>query len=211
MFVDRSQAGRRLAEELERFRGEGAVVLGLPRGGVPVAYEVACRLGAPLDVIVVRKLGVPYQPELAMGSIGEGGVRIINREVVAATGVTDEQLGRVDQREREELSRQAEFLRAGRPYVPLVDRTAIVVDDGIATGSTARAACLAAQARGAARVVISTPVAARSAVAGLRADADEIVCLETPDYFWAVGQWYADFAQTPDEEVLELLDRSLRR
>lgn len=208
MFADRSDAGRKLAQGLKRFRDEDVVVLGLPRGGVPVAFEVACELAAPLDVIVVRKLGVPYQPELGMGSIGEGGVRIINREVVEAAGVTEEVLALVDEREREELARRAQFLRAGRPSVPLTDRTAIVIDDGIATGSTARAACLAARARGATRVVMAAPVAAQGVVDALRKDADEVVCLETPSSFWAVGQWYGDFGQTPDEDVVELLDRA---
>lgn len=208
MFADRSDAGRRLAAALERWRGENPVVLGLPRGGVPVAFEVACKLGAPLDVIVVRKLGVPYQPELGMGSIGEGGVTIINREVVKSAGVSEEVLAEVSQRERHELARRAELLRAGRPAQPLDGRTAIVIDDGVATGSTARAACLAARARSAARVVLATPVAAVGALAVLRQDADDVVCLETPSSFWAVGQWYGDFGQTSDKEVVDLLDRA---
>lgn len=207
-FIDRVDAGRRLAERLGDLRGADAVVLGLPRGGVPVAFEVARALGAPLDVIVVRKLGVPFQPELGMGAIGEGGVRIINDEVVRLADVGEQELAGVEERERAELQRRAHRFRAGRPRVPLAGRTAVVVDDGIATGSTARAACQVARAQGAARVVLAVPVAPPTSIVGLRRDADEVVCLETPEDFFAIGQWYADFAQTPDEEVVTLLERA---
>ena len=163
-FVDRRDAGRRLAERLMSLRGEDAVVLGLPRGGVPVAFEVARALGAPLDVILVRKLGVPFQPELAMGAIGEGGARVVNDEVLRRAGVTPSELAEVEHREQAELDRRARRYRGGRPPVGLTGRTAVVVDDGIATGSTARAACLVARAQGAARVVLAVPVAPASTV-----------------------------------------------
>ena len=159
VFADRVDAGRRLAARLGHLRGEPVVVLGLPRGGVPVAFEVAAALGAPLDVIVVRKLGVPFQPELGMGAIGEDGARIINDEIVRLAGVTDRQLAEVESRERAELERRALRFRGDRPRVPLEGRIAVVVDDGIATGSTARAACQVARAHGAARVVLAVPVA----------------------------------------------------
>ncbi|HMA45760.1 MAG TPA: phosphoribosyltransferase family protein [Frankiaceae bacterium] len=206
-FIDRTDAGRRLAERLAHLRGEDVVVLGLPRGGVPVAAEVARALGTPLDVIVVRKLGVPFQRELGMGAIGEGGVRLLNDEVVRLAGVGEQDIARVEERERVELERRAQRFRAGRPLVPLAGRTVVVVDDGIATGSTARAACRVARARGAARVVLAVPVAPPSSVEDLRRDADEVVCLETPERFFAIGEWYADFSQTPDEEVVAALER----
>jgi putative phosphoribosyl transferase len=208
-FADRRDAGRRLAERLTFLRGGDVVVLGLPRGGVPVAFEVARVLGAPLDVILVRKLGVPYQPELAMGAIGEGGVRVINDEVLRLTGVKPARLAEVEQRERVELERRARRYRGDRPAVELVGRTAVVVDDGIATGSTARAACAVARAHGAARVVLAVPVAPPSAVQELGREV-EVVSVETPEHLWAIGEWYRDFSQTSDEEVAGLLARSAR-
>jgi putative phosphoribosyl transferase len=206
-FVDRREAGRRLAERLSFLRGEDAVVLGLPRGGVPVAFEVARALGAPLDVILVRKLGVPFQPELAMGAIGEGGVRVVNNEVVRSAGVTPGEMAEVEQREQAELDRRARRYRGGRPRVLLSGRTAVVVDDGIATGSTARAACQVARAEGAARVVLAVPVAPTSTVEELGREV-EVVCAEAHDDFWAIGQFYRDFHQTSDGEVARLLDES---
>jgi putative phosphoribosyl transferase len=207
-FLDRSDAGRRLANRMLHLRGEDVVVLALPRGGVPVAAEVARALGAPLDVIVVRKLGVPVQPELGMGAIGEGDVRIINPEVVAITHVTDAEIAAVERRERAELDRRARRFRGDRPRTPLAGRTAIIIDDGIATGSTARAACQVARAQGAARVVLAVPVAPPSACSALAADADEVICLETPGHFMAIGEWYQDFSQTSDREVVSLLQRA---
>jgi putative phosphoribosyl transferase len=207
-FLDRSDAGRRLANRMLHLRGEDVVVLALPRGGVPVAAEVARALGAPLDVIVVRKLGVPVQPELGMGAIGEGDVRIINPEVVAITHVTDAEIAAVERRERAELDRRARRFRGDRPRTPLAGRTAIIIDDGIATGSTARAACQVARAQGAARVVLAVPVAPPSACTALAADADEVICLETPGHFLAIGEWYQDFSQTSDREVVSLLQRA---
>jgi len=206
-FVDRPDAGRQLAARLMYLSGEDVVVLGLPRGGVPVAFEVARALHAPLDVIVVRKLGVPFQPELGMGAIGEGGVRVINDTVVRMAQVTPQQFAAVEERERAELDRRARRFRGERPRQPLEGRTAVVVDDGIATGSTARAACLVARAQGAARVVLAVPVAPASTIAEFSRDI-ETVCVETPEPFFAIGLWYRNFAQTSDEEVVALLQRA---
>jgi putative phosphoribosyl transferase len=210
-FLDRNDAGRRLAAELEPLRAEHPVILGLPRGGVPVAYEVAAALDAPLDVIIVRKLGVPFQPELGMGAIGEGGVRILNEQVVHRAGVTADELGAVEGRERAELDGRAARFRGGRPRLALTGRTVVIVDDGIATGSTARAACRVARAQGARRVVLAVPVAPPHAIAELRQDADDVVCLELPWDFYAIGQFYADFSQTSDEEVIACLERAATR
>ncbi|MBO1418823.1 phosphoribosyltransferase, partial [Streptomyces sp. FH025] len=195
-FVDRVDAGRRLAERVGHLGGEDVVVLGLPRGGVPVAAEVAKVLHAPLDVIVVRKLGVPFQPELGMGAIGEGGVRIVNEAVVRATRTSEEDLAAVEARERVELDRRARRYRGDRPRAELAGRTAIVVDDGVATGSTALAACLIARNHGAARVVLAVPVAPRGWTRRLADAADELVALSTPGEFYGIGQFYEDFAQT---------------
>jgi len=212
MFRDRAEAGRRLAEELKRRLGdEDVVVLGLPRGGVPVAFEVARELDAPLDVIVVRKLGVPYQPELGMGAIGEDGVRVLNDQVLALARVGEDEVAAVERSERAELERRATRFRGRRPRASLVGRTAVVVDDGIATGSTARAACQVARAHGASRVILAVPVAPRSSLASLAEIADELVCLATPEPFYAVGQFYRDFSQTSDEEVVEFLERAATR
>jgi putative phosphoribosyl transferase len=210
MFRDRVDAGRRLAGELERchLENEDVVVLGLPRGGVPVAFEVAHALAKPLDIIVVRKLGVPFQPEFAMGAIGEGGVRILNREALQSAQVTGPELAAVEGRERAELVRRSRRYRGDRPSVALVGRTAVVVDDGIATGSTARAACQVARALGAARVVMAVPVASRSSLAELAEICDQVVCLEAPEPFYAVGEWYRDFSPTSDAEVEALLQRA---
>jgi putative phosphoribosyl transferase len=210
MFRDRVDAGRRLAGELGRrhFENEDIVVLGLPRGGVPVAFEVAHALAKPLDIIMVRKLGVPFQPEFAMGAIGEGGVRILNRGALQSAQVTLPELAAVEGRERAELERRSRRYRGDRPLVPLAGRTAVVVDDGIATGSTARAACQVARALGAARVVMAAPVASRSSVAELAEICDQVVCLETPEPFYAVGEWYEDFSPTSDADVETLLQRA---
>src|SRR5215831_14217792 len=204
-FRDRSDAGRQLASRLLPLRGKDAVVLGLPRGGVAVAAEVARALDVPLDVIVVRKLGVPAQPELGMGAIGEGDTRVINADVVRYSGVSEADIKAVERRERAELERRTKRFRGDAPREPLAGRIALLVDDGIATGSTARAACQVARAQGAIWVVLAAPVAPPSARSVLAGDADELVCLETPERFLAIGEWYDDFSQTRDEEVVSLL------
>ena len=209
VFIDRVDAGRQLATRLQHLRGEKVVVLGLPRGGVPVAAEVARALDAPLDVILVRKVGVPFHPEVGMGAIGEGGVRIANDEVIRAARVTTGEFLAVEERERRELERRAALYRGDRPRVSLVDRTAVLVDDGIATGSTARAACQVARELGARRVVLAAPIAPRRALDELGQIADEMVFVDTPVQLQAVGQWYRDFSATSDAEVIALLRRSL--
>jgi putative phosphoribosyl transferase len=204
-FRDRADAGHQLAEKLTYLRGQDVVVLGLPRGGVPVAAEVAAHLSAPLDVIVVRKLGVPFQPELAMGAVGEGGVLVRNRDVLALAGIGRDALAVAEERERAELRRRAQRFRGDRPRVGLEGRTAVVVDDGIATGATARAACAVARAQGAVRVVLAAPVCSPRAARELEAEVDELVVLQIPAGFVAVGQVYDDFSPVPDEDVQAIL------
>lgn len=208
IFVDRADAGRRLAARLRPLSAEDPVVLGLPRGGVPVAFEVARELKAPLDVIIVRKLGVPFHRELGFGAIGEGGVRVVHDAIVRMSRAGKEELAEVERDEEEELARQARRFRRDRARVAVGGRTVIVVDDGIATGATARAACRVARAQGAARVVLAVPVAPPDAAEALRQDADDVMCLSTPPEFSAVGEWYQDFSQTSDAEVVDLLSRS---
>jgi len=210
-FADRSDAGRRLAEALAGYRDRDVLVLGLPRGGIPVAYQVAEALGAPLDVLVVRKLGVPHQPELAFGAIGEGGVRVLNDEVSRRIQARAEDLAAVEGAERNELDRRVNLYRGGRPGLPLAGRVVLIVDDGFATGATARAAALVARAQGATTVVLAAPIGAPDTVAALHKVADDVVCLGTPRGFSAVGQGYDDFSQTPDEEVCALLRAARRR
>ena len=209
VFEDRADAGRRLGRRLEHLRGQDVVVLGLPRGGVPVAFEVAGELQAPLDVIVVRKLGMPFQPELAMGAIGEGGYEVLDRTLVARGRVTDDELHEIEARERAELDSRAQRLRRGRRSPDLTGRVAVIVDDGIATGATARVACEVARHLGARRVVLAVPVGPAATAHGV-AGADEVVQLETPDPFWAVGYHYRDFSPTSDEQVVTLLDEAAR-
>jgi putative phosphoribosyl transferase len=209
-FRDRKDAGQQLADLLRPVGGPDVVVLGLPRGGVPVAAEVAGALSAPLDVIVVRKVGVPGQPELAMGAVGEGGVRVVDERVVRLAQVLPEEFARAGERERGELERCVQRFRGGRPSVPLTGRVAVIVDDGIATGSTARAACSVARALGADRVVLAAPVCARESARSLASDVDQLVCLHSPRHFTAVGQFYDDFRPTGDDEVIELLQRAGR-
>ncbi|TMS00610.1 alpha/beta family hydrolase [Nonomuraea basaltis] len=208
MFADRTDAGRRLSARLEHLRGQDVVVLGLPRGGVVVAFEAAQALGAPLDVILVRKLGVPIQPELGFGAIGEDGVRVLNPDIIRAARLSPEDMARVEENEHAVLRRRAEQVRAGRPKVSLTGRTAVIVDDGIATGSTARAACQVARAQGASRIVLAAPVCPPEAAELLRADADEVICLETPADLGGIGLWYHDFRQVGDDEVADLLRRA---
>jgi len=211
-FRDRVDAGRRLASVVQQAAlGPDVVVLGLPRGGVPVAFEVARALGAPLDIIAVRKLGVPFQPELAAGAIGEDKIRVVNDEVVQLAALDLADVDRLEQRERPELERRARLYRGERSRVDVTGRCAVVVDDGVATGSTARAACQVARAHGAARVVLAVPVASQQATHALRDVCDDIVCVDVPEPFWAVGEWYEDFSQTSDEEVVRLLDLAAAR
>jgi putative phosphoribosyl transferase len=205
MFADRADAGRRLARSLSHLRGTDVVVLALPHGGVPVAAEVARELRAPLDVIVVRKLGVPFQPEYGFGAIGEDGARVIDDRVVRQARLTRQEIASVEARERIRLDHLLGQLRGGRLPVSLAGRTALVVDDGIATGATARAACLVARARGARRVIVAVPVGAATAVTSLRGDADEVTCLHAASAFCAVGAWYGDFSQVTDAEAAALL------
>ncbi len=211
-FRDRADAGRQLSDAVRRAgigeSGERVVVLGLPRGGMPVAYEVARALGAPLDVIVVRKLGVPFQPELAMGAIGEDGARVLNEEVLRSAEIDEADVVSVERVERGELERRARRYRGDRPRLALAGCCAVIVDDGVATGSTARAASQVARALGVARLVLAVPVASRLAVQSLRDVCDDIVCVDVPDPFYAVGEWYADFSQTTDDEVVQLLQRA---
>ena len=203
VFADRADAGRQLAARLEYLRPSDPVVVGLPRGGVPVAYEVAQALHAPLDVIVVRKLGVPIDPEVAMGAIGEAGARVLNDDVLRHAGVSPEQLRSVEDREQAQLVAREVLFRGGRARVELSGRVVIIVDDGIATGATARVACQVARQRGAIRVVVAAPVA--PAGVAPRLGADEVVCVLEPPQFWAVGAHFRDFAATTDAEVVALL------
>jgi putative phosphoribosyl transferase len=208
-FRDRAHAGRLLAARLRRHAGRpDVVVLGLPRGGVPVAAEVAERLRVPLDVFLVRKLGVPGHEELAMGAIATGGVRVLNEAVLAAAGVSGEDVAAATAREREELRRRERAYRDDRPPPDLRGRTVVLVDDGLATGATMRAAAAAARRQQAACVIVAVPVAAPDTCRELRAEADEVVCLATPEPFYAVGLWYERFAPTTDDEVRRLLARA---
>ena len=207
-FADRRDAGQRLANRLRHLAGPDTVVLGLPRGGVVVAEEVATSLGAPLDVLIVRKLGVPHQPELAMGAIGEGGVRVMNEAVIRHSRITADEWADVERHEWAELDRRVATWRAGRPRHDLRGRVALIVDDGFATGATARAACRVARAVGASRVVLAVPVAPSDWIDGFVGEADEMVAVETPEPFTAVGRWYRDFEPTTDDEVIACLDRA---
>ncbi|UXA09538.1 phosphoribosyltransferase [Mycobacterium sp. SMC-2] len=208
LFDDRVDAGRHLAQRLEFLRGEDIVVLGLPRGGVPVAYEVGKALQAPLDVLVVRKLGVPFQPELAFGAIGEDGVRVINDAVVREAHLSEDEMAAVEAKQRAELARRSDLFRSGHDRIPLAGKTAVIVDDGVATGATARAACQVARAEGASRVLLAVPIGGRDIFARFSGYADEVICLHTPEFFFAVGQGYRNFTQTSDDEVVALLDHA---
>lgn len=206
MFRDRTDAGTRLGRYLAGVVDGDVVVTGLPRGGVPVALEVARALHAPLDLIVVRKLGVPFQPELGMGAIGEHDVMVLNSDLALRAGVTKTELDAVEKSEREELQRRIDRYRGERDHIPLKDRVVVVVDDGIATGYTARAACLVAQQEGAAKVVLAVPVAPPGWTGELADAADELISLATPRGFAGVGQFYDDFGQTSDDEVMRCLE-----
>jgi len=205
---DRKVAGRALAALLvDRYRNEDVFVLALPRGGVPVAAEVARTLDAPLDVLIIRKLGVPYQPELAMGAIASGGIRVLNPEVIRLAGIDHDTIEEVVSMETRELERRERLYRGDRARPALAHRCVIIVDDGVATGATVDAAVEAARRLGPARVVVAVPVAPPEAVELLEAHADEVVCPATPTPFFSIGQWYEDFRQVGDDEVRALLGR----
>jgi predicted phosphoribosyltransferase len=206
-FADRRAAGRMLAARLFELDVDAPVVVALPRGGVPVAYEVARALDAPLDVALVRKLGAPGQPELGIGAVGEDGTVILDGETMAALGVTREQIQAIAERETAELERRRALYRGHRAAIDVGGRTAILVDDGIATGVTTIAACEMLRERGARRVIVAVPVCARGALERLAAQLGEVVCLQRPWRFRGVGAWYDDFTQTSDDEVIELLSR----
>jgi putative phosphoribosyl transferase len=210
-FRDRVDAGRALASHLQKYAGRGdVVVLALPRGGVPVAFEVAQALGAPLDVFIVRKLGVPGHEEYAMGAVASGGVRVVSDDVVRGLGLTERDVERVAARETAELERRERLYRGQRPEPDLEGRTVILVDDGLATGSTMKAAVKALGARKPAAIVVAVPIAASDTCRELAREVHEVVCAVTPEPFRAVGLWYEDFSQTTDEEVHALLDRGRR-
>jgi predicted phosphoribosyltransferase len=208
-FQNREEAGRQLAAELKAYAGQpDVIVLALPRGGVPVAYEVVRALGAPLDVFVVRKLGLPGHEEFAMGAIASGGMRLLNERVVRAAGLTPAQVERVTAAEQAELERREQSYRGDRPFPDLTGRTVILVDDGLATGATMRAAVAALRQEGPARIVVAVPVSAPETCDAFRDVADAVICALTPEPFYAVGLWYEDFSQTTDAEVHDLLERA---
>jgi putative phosphoribosyl transferase len=210
-FPNRTEAGRQLAEKLTKYAGRAdVIVLGLPRGGVPVAFEVAQRLGVPLDVFLVRKLGVPGFEELAVGAIASGGVRVLNEDVMRAIPNVDEVIESVTARETAELERREQSYRDGRPAPELRDRVVILVDDGLATGATMRAAVKALRQRGVAKIVVAVPVGPPDTCREFEDEADETICASAPEFFQAVGQYYEDFSQTSDEEVRELLARAAK-
>lgn len=206
LFKDRTDAGRRLATDLEGYRGrDDVLVLALPRGGVPVAHEVATALDVPLDVFVVRKLGVPGQPELAMGAIATGGVRVLNEGLVRRLAISEADAERVAAREQEELNRRERTYRGSRPPLDLGGKTVILVDDGLATGATMRAAVTALERQSPSRIVVAVPTASPETCDEFRGQVHEVVCAETPQPFYGVGMWYEDFAQTTDADVQEIL------
>jgi predicted phosphoribosyltransferase len=205
-FRNRTDAGRQLAEKLAAYADRPDVlVLALPRGGVPVGYEVARARGAPLDVFLVRKLGVPGYEELAMGAVASGGVRVLNDEIVRGLGISEHEIDAAVARELRELSRRARLYRGDRPPPDVAGRTVILVDDGLATGATMRAAVAALRQQQPARIVVAVPTASPDTCEALKAEADDVICAMTPEPFFAVGHWYEDFTQTTDNEVRELL------
>lgn len=208
-FRDRTEAGRLLAQKLREYANrDDVVVLALPRGGVPVGFEVAKALNVPLDIFLVRKLGLPGHEELAMGAIASGGVRVLNEDVVRALDIPDEIVDAVAAQEERELERREKEYRDGRSPVDVRGRTVILVDDGLATGSSMRAAALALQSKQPAQIVVAVPVGSPETCAEFESEVDKVVCAVTPEPFWGVGQWYRDFSQTSDEEVRDLLKRA---
>jgi len=212
MFLDRKDAGRRLAAELLRFKGQKPSVLALPRGGVPVGYEIAEALKAPLDLVIVRKIGAPRRPELAAGAVVDGPhpELVVNHEVVELLAIPDEYIVAESARQIREIERRRQAYLGGRPRLDVSDRTALIVDDGIATGATIRAALRATRRARPARLILAVPVGPPDTIAALRDEADEVVCLETYDEFGAIGVYYADFTQVSDDEVKDLLSRAAR-
>jgi putative phosphoribosyl transferase len=209
MFRNRSEAGNRLAALLDRYKDrDDVIVLALPRGGVVTGYEIARAIGAPLDVLIVRKIGFPYQPELAAGAIAETGSVVLNRDIMAVGGLTEEALKPEIDRQKEEIARRIVLYRAGKPLADLAGKTVVLVDDGIATGATMKAAIAALKRENIAKLVLALPVGPPETVEVLRTMVDEFICLETPVYFMAVGAHYSDFTQVTDEEVVKLLQRS---
>lgn len=212
IFKDRADAGRKLAARLTRYADrEDVLVLALPRGGVPVAYEVAKALNAPLDVFLVRKLGVPGHEELAMGAIATGGVRVVNEDIISYLGIPDEVVDSIAAVEERELERREQAYRDGRPPPDVRDRVVILIDDGLATGSTMRAAAASLRLQNPARIVVAVPVSSPATCEEFRSEVDEIVCAVTPPHFQGVGLWYDDFSQTSDEEVRELMKRATQQ
>lgn len=208
IFEDRRDAGKRLAEALSRYRNESPAIFALPRGGVPVGYEVSRSLNAPLSVVVARKLGAPGQREFGIGAVAPGGVRVLNKPVVEQLGITEGYLERVSAREREEMERQMREFRGSESISDLGGYTAILVDDGLATGVTAHAAVRALKKRRPRRIVLAVPVCAAQTVRTIRSEVDDLISLETPSDLGAIGFWYRDFEQVSDDEVIGLLDRA---
>ena len=207
-FANRTDAGRRLANELQQYAHRSdVIVLALPRGGVPIGYEVAKALGAPLDVFVVRKIGLPWQEELAMGAVASGGVRVFDRNLIRVAHVSDADVERIANEEERELERRERLYRGDRPFPDVRGKIVILVDDGLATGASMRAAVAALREDEPARIVVAVPVAAPETCDAFRSIADEIICAETPEPFQAVGLWYEDFSQTTDDDVRDLLAR----
>lgn len=208
IFKDRVDAGEQLARLLRPLKQKDPIVLGLPRGGVPVAYQVAHKLNLPLDVIIVRKLGVPSQPELAFGAVGEDGAIFLNEHIIKELAISKDIQLRIESRERQEISKRAERFRRNQKPLDIKGRAVIIVDDGIATGATMQVACLVAKARGASEVIVAAPVAARDSVKKLQSVTDSCIVLSFPENFSAVGQWYEDFTTTTDDDVIRILQKS---
>ncbi len=210
LFRDRADAGRRLAERLAAYQYENPIVLALPRGGAPVGYEVSQALEAPLDVFIARKLGAPGQPELGIGAVAQGGARIINQRLVQQLGISDYYLERVTRREEAEVERRLDLLRGGRPELEVRGKTVILVDDGLATGVTARAAIESLRERDTLRLILAVPVCAAQTAAWIQPEVDDLISLKIPTDLHAIGLWYENFEQTSDKEVIELIDRARR-